>query len=100
MTTREEIRIRRLILEEYRAGTSIKQAVINIRAKLRSNDVSKSTIDDWYTRFRSGQIMLFDHDTNQDGISTVSYTLPNEVKVIILRMYKYKLFRMIFTSRS
>jgi hypothetical protein len=82
MATREEIKIRQMIWMEYQAGNDIQHALISIRAKLHTNDVSESNLHHWYKRFESGETSLFDPDTEQYKIIRVIQTLPNRVEVM------------------
>jgi hypothetical protein len=77
MSNREELYERQMILAEYRAGRSKEQA----HAKLGSGSVSQQTIDDFYQRFQSGDISLFDKGSEQHGIKTAIQTLSNGKEV-------------------
>jgi hypothetical protein len=85
MSTREIIKLRQMIWTEYQDGIELQQAVINIRAKLRSNHISELTVNEWYRRFRLGHTSLFDPGTEQSLIPRVVQTLPNGVKVLIFK---------------
>jgi hypothetical protein len=64
-TTSGDIKLRQFIWEEYYAGNDKKQSYINVK--------TKSTINYWYKRFKSGNISLFD----QHDIASVIQKLTN-----------------------
>jgi hypothetical protein len=76
MPTREEFRIRQLILDEYRNGSSIQQALVNISPKVDSDFISY-----WYQRFKSGNVCLFDPESEQYGITATIQKVSNGKKV-------------------
>jgi hypothetical protein len=65
MTIPEEFRIRRLILDEYRGGSSIEQACANINSRVSPVVISESKISFWYERFKFGIFCLFDENNHQ-----------------------------------
>jgi hypothetical protein len=67
MISREELRIRQLILDEYRSGSSIQRAFVNIN--VGSLVISKRKIEYWYKRFGSGNTCLFNKKSKQYGIT-------------------------------
>jgi phosphoribosyl-AMP cyclohydrolase len=60
MFTCEELRIRQLILDEYRSGSSIEQALANINVSCVF--ISKEKISLWYKRFESGNTSPFNRN--------------------------------------
>jgi hypothetical protein len=76
MLTREEFRIRQLILDEYRNGRSIQQALVNISPK-----VDAAFISCWYQRFKSGDFCLFDPESEQYGITSTIQKVSNGKEV-------------------
>jgi hypothetical protein len=79
--TREELLIRQSILTEFHNDSSINQAFVNITTKFGVNSVSKSKINRWYQRFKSGDMSLFDKDTNQHNIVPAIQTVGNRDEV-------------------
>jgi hypothetical protein len=77
MITHEEFRIRQLILEEYRSGTNVRQALINVNAKINPIVISKLKADYWYRRFKSGDTCLFDKTSQKYGIIGVIQQILN-----------------------
>jgi hypothetical protein len=77
MSNRNELYERQMIWAEYRAGSSKEEA----HAKLGSDSVSQQTIDDFYQRFQSGDISLFDKGSEQHGIIQAIQKLPNGEEV-------------------
>jgi hypothetical protein len=88
MSTRNELRIRQIIWAKYRAGISKEQAYIN----LASDSISQETINDWYKRFKSGDISLFDKESPQHGISQAIQIMPDEVRNFRKSAHKFGVF--------
>jgi hypothetical protein len=77
MISREEFRIRQLILEEYRTGSNAKQARVNINAKVKPVVISKHKTSFWYRRFKDGDICLFNKRSDQYGITVAIQKVSN-----------------------
>jgi hypothetical protein len=85
MMTEKEIRIRFLLLQEFRNGSSEDQAVSNICRNLGNNVVIKSTALFWFGRFRNGDNSL----RNQDEV--VMQQLISQSKGVIFERYDWLL---------
>jgi hypothetical protein len=90
MPTRDEFRIRQLILDEYRSSSSIQQAFANIHTKIDSVVISESDIEYWYQQFESGNICLFDQGSKQYGITETIRKVSNG-KAVRKPTNKYKI---------
>jgi hypothetical protein len=99
MDTREKIKLRQMIWVEYQAETDIEQAVINVRKKLPSYNVSESIVDYWYKSFNPYENHFLEPDNEEYDILLVVRTLSNGVEVIIFTIYKYNLFRTSLMTR-
>jgi hypothetical protein len=78
MISREELRIRQLILNEYRSGSSIKQALVNINVGCVV--IPRSKIEYWYKRFGSGNLCILDQDKEQYGITAATRNVVRNFK--------------------
>lgn len=66
MLTRNELRIRQMILAEHRSGSSKKKAFAKITKNFKYDRIPGSTFDRWYNDFLKGDDdSLFEKETEQ-----------------------------------